>query len=377
MTGQSKASKAIGLIVGLVVIVAAVYCVFFVEWDTQVPPEPPVVRPLKTMVVESPFSASGRRYPGKVRANEQVQLAFQLGGQLVKFPVKKGQQVAQGDLLGQLDSRDYENDLAVKQATLASAKAEYERIDGLAERNMAAEREKTDSKAAYDAAAAQVNIAKKALDDTVLYAPLAGVIADTFVDNFQNVNAEQPILSLQEIDSVEIVVNVPEERMVRARGDKDRYRFVATFEYVPGREFDVELKEFATEADPATQTYAATFVMPAPGEDEDVVILPGMTATIREYRREPESSEAVAYAVPIDAVPIDDQGNYFVWVVKEAGDGTGTVHRVDVQVGDTVGSDILVRAGLKQGDRIALAGVHLLQEGQQVRPFSAKGDDAR
>jgi len=33
-----------------------------------------------------------------------------------------------------------------------------------------------------------------------------------------------------------------------------------------------------------------------------------------------------------------------------------------------------VLAGLEPGDRIALAGVHLLQEGQQVRPFPAKGD---
>jgi len=374
MAGQSKASKIIGLIVGVAVVGGAVYSVFLVEWDTRVPPEAPVVRPVKTMVVESPFSASGRKYPGKVQANEQVQLSFQVTGQLVEFPVKKSQEVAQGELLGRLDPRDFENTLAGKRAVLTQARSEYERIQKLAESEAAAEKEVYDSQAAYDAAVAEANIAQKALDDTRLHAPFEGVIADTYVDNFQNVNAKQVVLSLQEIESVEIVVNVPEERVVRGKGDRDRYRFVATFEYLPDREFNVELKEFSTEADPATQTYAATFVMPAP---EDVMILPGMTATIREYQKEPETTDAVAYAVPADAVPVDGQGNYFVWAVKGTGEGMGTVHRVDVQVGEMVGDEVLVLAGVKPGDRIALAGVHLLQEGQQVRPFSAKGDAAQ
>jgi RND family efflux transporter MFP subunit len=308
-----------------------------------------------------------------VAANEEVTLAFQVSGQLIEFPVRKGQDVAQGELLARLDSRDFENTLATRQAVLTSAREDYERIKDLAERGMAAEKETIDSKAAYEAAVAQVNIAQKALDDTRLYAPFAGVIADTFADNFQNLIAKQPVLSLQDVAHVEIVVNVPEERVVRSkRGqERNRYRFVATFEYLQGREFDVAIKEFSTEADPATQTYEATFVMPAP---EDAVILPGMTVTVREYQKAPAASEAIAYAVPIDAVPIDDQGNYFVWVVKDAADGTGTVHRTDVTVGDMVQNDILVLDGLSQGDRIALAGVHLLQDGQRVRPLPTQGD---
>ena len=87
MSSQSKASKAIGLVVGFVVVVAAVYSVFFVDWDTRIPPEAPVVRPLKTMVIESPFAASTRTYPGEVRANEEVNLSFQVAGQLIEFPV--------------------------------------------------------------------------------------------------------------------------------------------------------------------------------------------------------------------------------------------------------------------------------------------------
>ncbi len=388
MGRRPTTTKVVGLIVGLVVTAGAVYSVFFIDWCTEVPSEPVLVRPLKTMVIESPFSASARKYPGKVRADEEVQLAFQVAGQLMEFPVKKGLDVAQGDLVGRLDPRDHANTLATLQAALDSAEAEYERIKGLSDRQNATEKEQTDSKALYDAAVARVSIARKALDDTCLYAPFAGVIADTYVDNFQNINAKQAVLSLQEIEHLEIVVNVPEERVIRAvrdvklprdpseqgRREAEHYRFVAMFEYLPDREFEVEFKEFTTEADPVTQTYAATFAMPTPA---DVTILPGMTATIYEYQRKPDSTKPAAYAVPADAVPVDGQGNYFVWAVREAGGDTGTVQRVDVRVGEMVGDDILVLAGLEPGDRIALAGVHLLQEGQRVRPFSASGDATR
>ncbi len=375
MAGENARPRIVGAVVGIILVAIAVYSVAFVDWTRDVPPEPAVVRPLKTMVIASPFSAAGRNYPGKVRANEEVNLAFQVSGQLIELPVRKGQDVVKGEPLGRLDPRDFENNLATRQAALNSAREDYERLKSLAERGMAADKETIDSKSVYDAAVAEVNIAQKAFDDTRLYAPFAGVIADTFVDNFQNVSAKQPVLSLQDVASVEIVVGVPEERVARStKGkDKDRYRFVASFEYLPGREFEVAVKEFSTEADPVTQTYEATFVMPAP---EDAVILPGMTVTVREYQRAPDTSEDIAYAVPIDAVPIDDQGSYFVWMVKEAADGVGTVHRTDVTVGKMVKDDILVLEGLNQGDRIALAGVHLLQEGQQVRPFLAQGDAA-
>jgi RND family efflux transporter MFP subunit len=371
MAGNKAKPKILRAVIGIVLMAAAVYSVAFVDWSKEVPPEPPVVRPLKTMVIESPFSATGRKYPGKVAANEEVNLAFQVSGQLIEFPVRKGQDVAQGELLARLDPRDFENTLATRQAALDSAQADYERLKGLSERGMAADKETIDSKALYDAAVAEASIAQKALDDTQLYAPFAGVIADTFVDNFQNVSAKQPVLSLQDVASVEIVVNVPEERVVRAQKgkEKDRSRFAATFEYLPGREFEVTVKEFSTQADPATQMYEATFVMPAP---EGASILPGMTVTVREYPRTTAPAEATAFAVPIEAVPIDEQGDYFVWVVEDAAGGTGTVHRTAVKVGEMVQDDILVLEGLSVGDRIALAGVHLLQEGQQVRPFLAQ-----
>ena len=167
---------------------------------------------------------------------------------------------------------------------------------------------------------------------------------------------------------LEIIVNIPEQRIALSKKYTDRYRYVATFDYLPGREFDVILKEFTTQADPATQTFAATFVMPAP---KDVVLLPGMTPTIREYLKvDIVDVLAEGFPVPIETVPVDGVGQYYVWKVVQGAGDTWTVHRVDVRVGPMQKGTILVVEGLKQGDRIAAAGVHFLHEGQQVSLYT-------
>ena len=366
MGSSSQKSKFLGAVIGIFVAGASVFAVFFLDWGTEPPKEPPLIRPLKTMTIQSSFAALGRKFPGKVRANQEVNLAFQVAGPLVEFDVKKGDGVGKGDLLARIDPRDFQNALDAASAKFAEAKVLWVRIERLYQEDRAQQVEYEQHKRAYNVAKAVAEQATKDLEDTYLRAPFAGLIANTFVKNFQNVRAKEPILSLQDVVSVEIEINVPEERVALGMKNKDDMRLVATFDYLPGREFQVTLKEYATEADPLTQTYLVTLAMPAP---RDVTILPGMTATVRSYPKAAQADEDAGYAVPIDAVPIDGLGNYHVWKVEAGADGTSTVHRAEVEVGEIIQSEILIVKGLERGDRIALAGVHLLEEGQRVRPL--------
>ena len=374
MAGGSGKSQVLGIIIGAPLMAAAIFAVAFIEWQPEPEPEPLPVRPLKTMVVGTTFASGERNYPGKVKATQVVDLAFQVAGQLIEFPVKKGEKVEEDQLLARLDPRDYESALQAKEGVLAKAQSDYDKLQRLFEEGNAGRQEVVDAKAAFDVADSEAKIARKALEDTKLQAPFAGVIANTYVENFQNVMAKQRILSLQDVTSVEIEVSVPETRVVESKQKKGQYRHVATFDYLPGREFEVEIKEFSTEADPLTQTYTATFIMPAP---EDVLILPGMTATIQEYRKEGAAAEELGFAVPVDAVAVDGLGQYYVWVIREAAGGTLTAHRQDVSVGEMVEDEIAITEGLSQGDRIATAGVHVLQKGQRVKPMVSRRTDSQ
>lgn len=374
----------VGALVGAVLVVGAVLAVIFVEFKPEEEEEgSPPIRPLKSMVVRSSFIEAGRKYPGKVKASQEVSLAFQVDGPLVEFPLLKGQEVKAGDLLARIDPRDCENKLAGAQALYDRTQANLERIERSAASGAVSQTDLTNARAAFQQAEANLKIARKALEDTELRAPFDGRVANTFVENYENVQAKQVILSLQDISQVDIEVAVPEDRMAMARKedltDVEKYvetntRFVATFDYLPGREFEVEVKEYTTEADPLTQTYQATLTMPAP---EDVTILPGMTATIQEFFKSPLMALGKGIPVPLDAVPVDGAGNYFVWTLKEQDGGIFTVHRAAVKVGEVFGDVIIVQEGLRAGERIATAGVHFLVEGQQVRLLARRGGEPR
>jgi multidrug efflux system membrane fusion protein len=118
--------------------------------------------------------------------------------------------------------------------------------------------------------------AAAALDDTFLKAPFSGVIAKKFVENFQDVGDKKSIVSLQDVSSIEILVHIPEKDMATVK-EKDIATITAKFDFLPGREFLLQMKEHGTEADPQTKTYPITLSMPSP---KDVSLLPGMTATI-------------------------------------------------------------------------------------------------
>ena len=76
--------------------------------------------------------------------------------------------------------------------------------------------------------------------------------------------------------------------------------------------------------------------------------------------------------MPIDAVYADTDGKSYAWVVDAT---THKVHRVEVTV-DTVKSEgILVTSGLHKGDIVVVAGVHHLEEGQEVRLLKTGGRD--
>jgi RND family efflux transporter MFP subunit len=211
--------------------------------------------------------------------------------------------------------------------------------------------------ASYDAAADQ-------LEDTELRAPFAGRIVRVNVENFQDVRAKQPVLSLMETGTVEIVADIPESVALEIRKESV-LGSMASFEGIE-ETFDVEFKEAELEADRRTRTFAATFTMPAP---EDRNILPGMSSTVQLELDPAAAVEAREWLVPADAVVADEAGEPGVWVVDL---DTMKVSRRPIETGDLRDDRIAVTSGLAAGDTIVIAGVRLLTEGMEVREMEGR-----
>ena len=345
----------------------------------EAPPE--VIRPVKTATVAAGTEITGMTLPGTVRASQRVELAFkEVGGRLIELPIegREGQEVKQDELLARIDPKDFKTDLDRVQgrlkeavASLDLAKAEYDRVKRIQQKDPGAvagadidrKREGVNAmQGRIRALRAAVESAKNLLSYTNLKAPFAGVIAQRFVDNFQNVKPKQPILALEDVTQIEILIDVPENVVAVARSTEDeKIRAVAQFPTAPDKQYDLQLKEYATRADAATQTYQVVLQMPQP---EDLNIFPGMTATVTLAVGSSATADS-AILIPAIAVVAKPDGTSFVWEINS---DDMTVHQREVKVGSISGSEsIRIVEGLKGGEKIAVAGVLKLQEGMKVR----------
>ncbi len=327
--------------------------------ETEAPPEAPV-RPVISMVVLDVEAFRKDTYPGRAKATQEVNLAFEVSGQLLEGLVAVGDTVKQEDVLARLDPRDFENVLIAATAERERAKAHYERVENAAKTGAVAGQTVTNAKAVFEAAEARVGIAEKAVNDTKMVAPFAGTVAATYVENFQNVIAKQRILRLLDTSQIEMEVSVPEDLIGLEPYVTDlRVRFNS----LPDVDISARVKEISNEASITTRTYPVTIVMDQP---EGAEIKPGMAGEATVTVKLPEDWAQRGIEVPLSALFSPDDAKtseVFVWIVNE-GDSTVTSRQVQSM---GMGNRGMLIQGVKPGDRIVTAGVSYLSEGQKVR----------
>jgi RND family efflux transporter MFP subunit len=336
------------------------------------PPETKeIVRPVKLMTLDSGAAGVTLEYPGKVEATQSVELGFEVAGKIVELPVSDGLAVKKGTLLGRLDGADY---LAARDSAEAQRKASqsaYERAKRIFDQGAGSQAEVDSKLRDIDIAKQELKKAQKALDDTALKAPFSGKVSRKIAENFQNVQVKQPILLLEDISSLELDVNVPEQDFVRMKPGltleqrNQRAKPEIVISTVSDRSFPAKLISFETTADPVTRTYLATFAFDNPA---DVNVLPGMTAKVVINLPGGLLKEASAggILIPAAAVIVDTDGSAYVWRYDS---GSSQVSRATVTLGDMSAASIQVLSGLQSGDRIAVSGAAHLLEGMKVRPL--------
>jgi RND family efflux transporter MFP subunit len=308
-------------------------------------------------------------YPGEVAAAQSAEMSFEMAGRIIEFPVVEGQQVERGTVLARLDPADFQAELQTEVARRNAARATYERTKVLYQTGAASGEDLDKARRDFEVTAARIKTAEKAVSDTTLRAPFAGKVARRMFEEFQNVQAKQAILLLEDDSALEVKVSVPERDWVRSKPGLTaeertaRARPMVTISSIPDRQFDAHLKEWATSADPVTRTFPTTFGFDAP---EDVKVLPGMTARVTLTLPEDHEGQQVGVSLPSNAVPSDESGSPYVWRVDMS---SMTVHRTPVTLGELSGTQVQILSGLEDGDLVAISGVHHLREGAPVRRF--------
>ena len=326
-----------------------------------------VVRPVKTFVVDTGGAASQRQFPGRIEAARRADLSFRVPGTVKDILVKEGDTVGEGTVLARLDATDFRIALSDRQASYDNARRNYERARELLPSGNISRLDYDRTETSFKSAEAALRQSRQDLAYTELRAPFAGTVAKRLVQRFEEVAAKEAVLSLQQVNSLDVKIDlsetllrsftVPEERAIDyAEAEAPAW---ATFEGMAQRRFPLDIKEVATKADPKTQTFEITFTMPNP---RDVVILPGMTTTVTVDFRHlvPESGDIW---VPATAVLGDAALHPVVWVLDPV---TMTVSRRAVRAGEMQQERIQILEGLAGNEEIVAVGASHMAEGMKV-----------
>lgn len=316
---------------------------------------------VKLVAVESSSAATTRQFFGHVAAKETVDLAFQVGGQIVEIPIVEGEPVAKGATIAQLDLEPFE--LALDQARVQKDQADrtLERLQKLKGNNTVSQVSVDDAETQAKLAEIAVRNAERSLEDATLVSPFDALVAARNVANFTSVGAGTPIARLHDMSELRIEIDVPEILFQRAGRDTDVdiwAKFPASDE-----KFSLEVREFNAETSQVGQTFRITFGMAPP---DDLVVLPGSSVTVFVTLNLGQDG----LRIPRSAVMTGNDGAPKVMVFTPDGEDEGTVAAVPVTLQPTSTGAVDVTAGLELGQEIVASGANMLSDGARVRRFT-------
>ncbi len=330
------------------------YLVAFLLWATACSPnktEQQAIQHVKTATVVSASEQNRLQFPGKVKAAQDVNLAFRVSGTIQRICVEEGSAVREGQLLAELDPSDY-------QVQLNATEAEYHQIKAEAERIIALYNDQGTTANNYDKAVyglkqitAKYQHHKDQLAYTKLYAPFNGYVQKHLFDSHETVAAGMPILSMIGSGQPEVEINLPAADYI----NRSQFsQFQCTFDIYPGEVYPLKLISITPKAN-ANQLYTLRLAL----DDASGRIAPGMSVWVSV-----EMADSAASCVSIPATALVRKGdNVYAYQYDN-----GRVARipVEVKVLRTDGS-AWVEGALRPGACVVSVGARHLTDGQEVR----------
>ncbi len=325
-----------------------------------------VIRSVKAMYVNGDESGLGLGYPGVTKANQEAEISFRVSGPIIGMNIIEGGMVKKGQLIAEIDPRDYKVDLQSAQARYDQAKVEKERYYRLWKKGSVAKNDYDRKYANFKEAESNLQTAKNNLKDTKVYAPFTGYYGPKRAEIGDVVKAKQPITTVVDLSKIEVLTTIPERLAVKFR-DFEGYKI--KFDAYPDTVFLASLKNI--EKKPTAEGYPLHLYLEHKQIAKDKnqkKVTAGMSCrvNISLKKEQKENTEDEDIIVPIAAVfegEADDVSS--VWIINKE---TMTVKKQNVVLGSLVGKDrIQIKSGLKPGQLIVTAGSKRLVEGEQVK----------
>ncbi|OCT21659.1 efflux RND transporter periplasmic adaptor subunit [Pseudomonas putida] len=296
---------------------------------------------------------------GSLKALQGVELSLEVAGTVKHLHFDSGQQVKVGQLLLELDSEQEAALLGTAQADLGLAKVDFGRGSQLVGDSAISRGEFDRLTAQYRRNQAVVEQLKASLAKKSMKAPFSGTIGIRQVDVGDYLASGTVIATLQDLSSLYVDFNVPEQALPQLSLGQQVLVQVAAF---PGQTFPARLSAINPKVEESTRNLLLRATLANP----DGKLLPGMFASLLVLLPDPQ----LQVVVPESAITYTLYGNS-VYVVGEKKADDGQTHLVaeqrTVQTGERRDGVVVVRKGLQADEQVVIAGQLKLSPGATIR----------
>src|SRR6476660_1308527 len=334
--------------------------------------QPPPAVPVTVQTVTTGKATYYDQYPATVTALNQVELRPQVSGYITGIFFKDGNKVKKGQKLYSIDQQQYQANyqqavanLAVQQTNLVKAQKDADRYNELEKQDAIAKQQVDYADAALDAAKKQVEAAQAnvhAVETNVrystIYAPFDGTIGISQVKMGAPASAGQTVLNTISSDNpVAVDFAVDQKQIYRYTQLRQQGKVAdSSFQLVFGNDiypYPGKIYLVDRAVNPQTGTIIVRLVFP----NDKGLLKVGMSGTVRV--------KIVAnntILIPYKAVT-EQLGEFFVYVVNDS----NKVSQREVPLGPQIGTNVIVKDSLREGEKIVVQGVQNLREGAMVK----------
>jgi RND family efflux transporter MFP subunit len=330
----------------------------------------PAGMPVKVEEAQATAVNDATEYVATLKSRDSAVIMPQVEGQVTKILVHSGEAVDAGTPLMEIDPlkqqatvKSQESSRAAQQANLSWTKQQYDRAQGLYAAGVVSKQDLDQAKSAMDAAQsqmesldAQVSEQQVQLHYYRVVAPWGGIVGDVPVRVGDRVTTTTQLTTVDKPGSLEIYVYVPIEHSSQLKMN------------LPVQVLDGDGKVLADSR--------ISFISPQVDNTTQTVLVKARIANSNDALRQSQFIRArVVWGthrnpqVPILAVS-RLAGQYFAFVAEPQNGGSYIARQKPLTIGQTVGNDYEVQAGIKPGDKVIVSGTQFLLDGVPVIPHS-------
>ena len=344
-----------------------VFLLLFIFTACKKDREEEIIRPVKIQEINSSQNENlNIDFPAQISPTQKTILAFKYAGKIKSINFESGDFVKKGQVIATIDDSDYKVNLEAfskkyeaANAVVQNAEAQFSRAEKLYKGGAMPKKD-------YDNALMQKNVAistlkeasaglenaRNTLNDTKIIAPYDGYIDKKIVEVGAVVPEGGPVVSYISNDITDISVNASLKDIEYIKNASDINFKDNSTEKI----YTLKVKSIAQNPDSINLTYPVTFTFLNLEKDEK--FLSGQTGTVTISVKNNENPEIL---IPLNAIFEDNGSNVYLFK-------NGIAVKTAVEIGELRETNkISIVKGLKTGDKVIVAGVSKLVDGEKVK----------